>query len=124
MHLARRRFLQKPAATTTARLATCLTWGVGTSLWAVDPPAPGTVVIWGQDAADRATPPSLNNVVAIAAGIRHCAALKADGTVTSWGVYDLDGKAETIMPPGLANVVAIASGKNHMLALKTMPSAQ
>lgn len=82
-HLARRSFLQKLAAT--ALLATCLPWGVGTSLWAADPLAPGTVVVWGQDAANSQPPPDLINVVAIAAGIRHCAALKSDGTVTMWG---------------------------------------
>ena len=125
-HLARRSFLQKLAATTTALLATCLTWGVGTSLWAAVPAAPGTVVVWGQDAANSQPPPDLTNVVAIAAGIRHCAALKSDGTVTMWGEgngtgrYDVgaDG-VEAFMPPGLANVVAIAAGKHHMLALKS-----
>lgn len=122
-HLARRSFLQKLAAT--ALLATCLPWGVGTSLWAADPLAPGTVVVWGQDAANSQPPPDLINVVAIAAGIRHCAALKADGTVTMWGEGNGNGRydvgangVEAFMPPGLANVVAIAAGKNHMLALK------
>ena len=84
-HLARRSFLQKLAATTTALLATCLTWGIGTSLWAADPLAPGTVVVWGENIDDKQPPPGLINVVAIAAGIRHCAALKSDGTVTMWG---------------------------------------
>ncbi len=123
-HLARRSFLQKLAAT--ALLATCLPWGVGTSLWAADPLAPGTVVVWGPEAANSQPPPDLINVVAIAAGIRHCAALKADGTVTMWGEgngfgrYDVGANdVEALMPPGLANVVAIAAGKNHMLALKS-----
>ena len=127
-HLARRSFLQKLAAATTALLATCLTWGVGTSLWAADPLAPGTVVVWGENVNDKQPPPGLINVVAIAAGRRHCAALKADGTVTMWGgginagFYDVvaaNGDVEALMPPGLANVVAIAAGKQHMLALKS-----
>ena len=126
-HLARRSFLQKLAAT--ALLATCLTWGVGTSLWAADPLAPGTVVVWGENVNNVLSqpPPGLINVVAIAAGRRHCAALKADGTVTMWGgdggatgLYDEGvNDVKALMPPGLANVVAIAAGKNHMLALKS-----
>lgn len=126
-HLARRSFLQKLAAT--ALLATCLPWGVGTSLWAAVPAAPGTVVVWGENAGNVLSqpPPDLINVVAIAAGRRHCAALKADGTVTMWGgdggatgLYDEGvNDVKALMPPGLANVVAIAAGKNHMLALKS-----
>ena len=122
-HLARRSFLQKLAATTTALLATCLTWGVGTSLWAANPPAPGTVVVWAEfSTTTRQVPPDLTNVVAIATGIEHCVALKADGTVVDWGSYRVvtaNGDVGVSRPADVTGVIAIAAGKSHTLVLKS-----
>jgi hypothetical protein len=53
--------------------------------------------------------------VAIAAGTFHSIALKADGTVVTWGM-NLCGEASP--PAGLSNVVAITAGYYHSLALK------
>lgn len=63
---------------------------------------------------------------AIAAGGHHVLALKADGTVWSWGANDTgqlgtnDGPARAAPAPiaGLSSVAAIATGYGHSLALK------
>jgi hypothetical protein len=60
-------------------------------------------------------------VVAIAAGLGHSLALKADGTVVAWGSYYSGGgggQLPMVVPSGLTNVVAIASGSDTALALK------
>jgi alpha-tubulin suppressor-like RCC1 family protein len=70
---------------------------------------------------------NLNNVVAIAAGMGHSIALKADGTVWTWGANSSgqlgDGATYNISPTpvqvsNLTNVIAIAAGEYHSLALK------
>jgi alpha-tubulin suppressor-like RCC1 family protein len=89
---------------------------------------------WGQlgvdlppDAFGISTPtrvPSLDHVIAIAAGEEHSCALIADGTVSCWGEGDSgqlgDGKGTTRTTPapvsGLTNVVQIALGDNHSCA--------
>ena len=60
-------------------------------------------------------PQGLNNVVSIAAGEYHALALRADGTLATWGAsnYGLNSP-----PPGLTNVVAIAAGNDHSLVLQ------
>jgi hypothetical protein len=100
----------------------------------------GTVVGWGYNREGEATGVSntvspyissglvsvgghlLTNVVAIAAdhsqfaGVHgHSLALKADGTVVSWGYNDY---GQTTIPAGLTNVVAVAAGCSFSLALK------
>jgi alpha-tubulin suppressor-like RCC1 family protein len=45
--------------------------------------------------------------VAIAAGLSHSLALKADGTVVAWGS---NSEGQTDLSAGLANVAAIAAG--------------
>jgi hypothetical protein len=67
-------------------------------------------------------PPGLSNVVAIAAGLTHSIALKADGTVVAWGD---DSLGQTNVPPGLNNVLALApgSGARHALALRKRSDA-
>jgi hypothetical protein len=55
-------------------------------------------------------------VTAIAAGLWHALALKADGSVIAWGT---DKNGEAIVPGGLADVVAIAAGTDHSVALKS-----
>ena len=54
-------------------------------------------------------------MTAVAAGSYHSLALKADGTVVSWG-HNTSG--QTNVPASLSNVVAIAAGGRHSLALK------
>jgi len=88
----------------------------------------------------------VSNVIAIAAGQNFTAVLKANRTVTAWGlqapstlgmtnavalaagdfplvVLKADGKviaaAPTPAPPNLSNVVAVAAGRYHALALRS-----
>ncbi|MCW5552417.1 MAG: right-handed parallel beta-helix repeat-containing protein [Verrucomicrobiae bacterium] len=73
----------------------------------------GTVVVWGDRSYQLLNVPTdLSNVVGIAAGGSHWLALKADGTVTSWGYINT-------APVGLSNVVAIAAGDLGNLVLKS-----
>ena len=77
-----------------------------------------SVVVWGSEATGpRAVPPDLTEVIQVSTGVRHCAALKSDGTVITWGTFDA-GDVEVPQPANLTNVIAISSGKNHVLALK------
>jgi hypothetical protein len=69
-----------------------------------------TIVVWGNTTFTN-PPPDLTNAVTISAGASHNLALRADGTVVSWG-------GQTNVPPGLSNVVAISTGANANLALK------
>jgi hypothetical protein len=57
----------------------------------------------------------LSNVIAIAAGYLHSAALCSNGTVVVWGD---DTYGQTNVPAGLTNVVAIAAGDFDTLALR------
>jgi alpha-tubulin suppressor-like RCC1 family protein len=104
----------------------------------------GTVWAWGHNLegrlgdgtrADRHTPVQvtgpggkgvLDGVVAVAAGVKHSVALKADGTVWCWGdnLYGElgDGTHEDRLTPtrvpGLTGVTAVAAGWHHSLALR------
>ncbi|NOK22049.1 Ig-like domain-containing protein [Corallococcus carmarthensis] len=70
----------------------------------------------------------LTDVVQVAAGSEHSAALRADGTVWTWGrnssgnlglgTKDSDSHARPAQVPGLTDVVDIAAGKDHTLALR------
>lgn len=68
----------------------------------------------------------LGNVVAVAAGSRHSVALRADGTVWTWGVNeygqlglgDLESRSSATRVDGLDGVVAVAAGDLHTLALR------
>ena len=59
-------------------------------------------------------PAGLSNIVTVAGGGSHSAALRNDGTVVAWG-YNSYG--QTNVPAGLSNVVALAAGDRHNLAL-------
>ncbi len=80
-----------------------------------------SVVVWGEQSINRPVPDGITNAVQVTTGVRHCAALRSDGTVITWGVFDFTAPDEIVIPQpiGLSNVVAIASGKNHVLALKS-----
>src|SRR3954467_12536307 len=74
------------------------------------------VRVWSTSVSAPNTPPEdLTNAVQIACGARHPLALKADGTVVSWG-QNTYGQTNT--PAGLGNVVAVDGGEYHSVALK------
>lgn len=107
--------------------------------------ATGQIYCWGDngsgqlgiaagDFSDRSFPTAANNasldyrVIAIAAGLSHTMALRADGTVWTWGSDGLGqlGEGITAVPSqipiqvtGVASVKDIAAGSNHCLALLT-----
>lgn len=74
----------------------------------------GTVVAWGSGLGVDRFPPTLSNVVAIAAGGVHGLALKSDGTVVGWGA---DSDRQTGPSLGLQRVIAIAAADNASMAL-------
>jgi hypothetical protein len=75
-----------------------------------------SVVVWGEQSGDRPVPQNLTDVIQVTTGVRHCAALKNDGSVVTWGTFD-QADQEVPQPENLTNVIAIASGKNHVIAL-------
>ncbi|MFC5849122.1 RCC1 domain-containing protein [Deinococcus petrolearius] len=100
--------------------------------------ADGTVQSWGENVSGqlgngtRTTPQSLpgavsslNGIVSIAVGSSHNLALRADGTVQSWGGNtqgQLGNGTKTLQTTpvavsGLSDIVSIATGANHSLAL-------
>lgn len=75
------------------------------------------VIAWGDNSTGQAdVPAGLTNVVAVAGGLNHSLALKADGTVVAWGTNNY---GQTSVPAGLANVTAIAAAGHRSLALKS-----
>jgi trimeric autotransporter adhesin len=78
----------------------------------------GSVTGWGDTSFGQLNfPPGLTNIVAVAAGLLHSAALRDDGTVVMWG--DDSAFQRSSQPAGLAGVRAIAAGDNHTLALRS-----
>jgi len=63
-----------------------------------------------------AVPVGLNNVADIQGGYRHVLALKADGSIESWGD---NTHGQTSYPSGLTNVKKIAAGIFFSLAIKS-----
>lgn len=61
-------------------------------------------------------PAGLSNVVSLVSGVRHVVALRAGGSVVSWGEWEW---GMTNVPAVLTNTVAIAAGDYHALALTT-----
>ena len=89
--------------------------------------ADGTVWAWGSNEAgqlgaaapfrSQRTPVQVSGLaggVAVAGGFAYSLALKADGTVWTWGA----GAATPARVSGIAGIVAIAGGYSHTLALK------
>ena len=75
-----------------------------------------SVVAWGDNSYGQTNVPAgLSNVVAVAGGGGHSAALRNDGTVAAWGN---NSSGQTNVPPDLSNVVALAAGYQHNLALR------
>ena len=70
---------------------------------------------WGSAALGLGTPPAdATNLVALAAGLTHTAAITSAGRVVVWGSAAL-GQAD--VPTDLTNAVAIAAGAAHTMAL-------
>ena len=68
----------------------------------------------------RIVPPTVSNLVAIAAGAEHNLGLRNNGTVLAWG----DNSYGQAHPPALvtnvtAGVLALAAGQHHSLALRS-----
>ncbi len=83
--------------------------------WGATLPQTTRVVGWGFNNNGQANPPSgLTNVTALTAGSGQGVALRANGTVTSWGFAFQPG-----MPPGLSNIAAVECGRGHTLALRS-----
>lgn len=79
----------------------------------------GTLIGFGNNGYNQATPPSdLSSVVDVAIGqgtYGHAIALKADGTISTWGYYDgLVG-----LPSTATGLVAVAAGSVHSVALRS-----
>jgi hypothetical protein len=75
------------------------------------------LIVWGNNDNNQTNvPANVTNVVAMAAGDRHCLALRADGTVVAWGA---NYSGQTNVPYDLTNVVCIAAGSTHSLALRS-----
>lgn len=73
------------------------------------------VAAWGDDGYGQIeTPRGLSNIVQVAAGYYHSAALSRHGSVTEWGT----GFPQPSMPPEATNVVAISAGDWGTLALR------
>ncbi|MBI3853139.1 MAG: hypothetical protein HY298_23050 [Verrucomicrobia bacterium] len=85
-----------------------------------------SITTWGDTQfGQREVPANLDNVVAVAPGIAHSLALRADGTVAAWGAGATNNPSagvdfgQSIIPPGLNNAKAVAAGYLHSLALKS-----
>src|SRR5262249_495468 len=74
-----------------------------------------SVAEWG-DMGQQSLRTGLTNLVAIASGDFHGLALRADGTVTGWG---MNTAGAATAPLDLSNVIAIAAGNDSSLALKS-----
>jgi hypothetical protein len=108
-------------------LATCLVFMVGLSLFfaPLAAKAGNRVVAWGAgtitntvdgyDFGQSVIPASLTNAVYVAGGGRHTLALKADGTLQTWG----DSSAGQASLPAGSNYVAIACGYLDSVLLQT-----
>jgi hypothetical protein len=75
----------------------------------------GSIVAWGSGLGTNMPPLTNVSILGIAAGLSHGLAVRADGSVTSWGN---NSYFQTNVPADLANVVAVAAGTYHSLALK------
>jgi alpha-tubulin suppressor-like RCC1 family protein len=86
----------------------------------------GTLALWSDSTSlDTIVPeyvrPHLTNLVAITAGDRHYLALRADGTMLTWGYHpygQVNQYGELNLPPGLNDVIAIEAGLSHSVALR------
>ncbi|KAA5542949.1 RCC1 domain-containing protein [Adhaeribacter rhizoryzae] len=100
----------------------------------------GTVYAWGDDSYGQlgndynhpnghysanlnasAKPQRINNlseIISVSAGANHSLALKANGTVFTWGSDNYANSKVPVQVNNLTGIVAIAAGVSHSLALK------
>ncbi|MBK8475725.1 MAG: hypothetical protein IPL39_05285 [Opitutaceae bacterium] len=80
----------------------------------------GSLHGWGTtyENGQSAIPVGLDDVVAVAGGRIHTMALRADGTVSVWGLVDPVTQTIPAPPAGLTEVVAITAADNNCLALR------
>ncbi len=72
------------------------------------------VVVWGRDDYGQISGvPDSNDFIAVAAGKRHCLAIRSDGSLGGWG-YDTHGECN--VPPG-NDYIDISAGIFHSVAL-------
>jgi hypothetical protein len=77
----------------------------------------GTVVCWGDNSYDKATPPEgVSDVVSAQAGNNYSYALKTDGTVVAWG---RNYNSALNVPTDLDDAIQISVGFDWAAALKT-----
>jgi alpha-tubulin suppressor-like RCC1 family protein len=80
---------------------------------------------WGRDDYSQADiPAGFSNVTAVAAGLYHGLALRADGTVAAWGAGMvntgvLPQYGQAIVPGGMGTTLQVAGGYYHSLALES-----
>jgi hypothetical protein len=75
------------------------------------------VIAWGDNSEGQTRVPSLENVIAVAAGAEHSLALTSAGTVVAWGD---NTSGQTTVPTGaLTGVTQIAAGFNHNVIRKS-----
>jgi alpha-tubulin suppressor-like RCC1 family protein len=76
---------------------------------------PSTVTAWGDNSGGQTNVPvQLGDLVAVAGGDYHSAALRHDGTLTAWGY---NGDSQTSVPTNALRFVSLASGAAHGLAI-------
>ncbi|MBI1920739.1 MAG: VCBS repeat-containing protein [Geobacter sp.] len=98
-------------------------WGKYSGGIGISPPSPDLI---GIDSNVPVQVDGLNNVLAVVGGGNHSIALKADGTVWTWGLNSQgqlgDGTTTNstipVQVPGLDGVIAIAAGVEHTAVLK------
>ena len=72
------------------------------------------VIAWGDNSEGQTRVPSLENVIAVAAGAEHSLALTSAGTVVAWGDNTSGQSTVPTVPTGaLTGVTQIAAGFNH-----------
>jgi len=77
------------------------------------------VIVWGDNEdATLWVAPDATNVLALTGGDGHVLALRADGTVTTWGKDYWATPQQAEVPPTATNVVGIAAGSGHSLAVR------
>jgi len=81
-----------------------------------DVPVAGRLVYWGRTDNPVSTLPTGDSYTQVSVGYDHAVALKADGTVVTWGN---SATQATSVPQGLNSVVQVSAGNGFTMALKS-----
>jgi alpha-tubulin suppressor-like RCC1 family protein len=75
----------------------------------------GPILVWGNNSSEQTwIPAGVTNPVQVSAGVGHCVALNADGSLVQWGgLFGLE------IPTGLGRCAAISAGAYHNVAILT-----